>query len=148
MKNSAAVFPAGRPYGDCSSRLSVSSRLGAVAALIIFTAAVLSAQAKPKEPSVNAGAGSCSASFLVQGHHKKPIYAATIKLRFHYGLFGLHKASLEAFTDVNGRVRFEGLPRQPKSGAYVFQISHGNYQKSITDDPMETCQAKYTVALP
>ena len=148
MKNSAADFSAERPYRYRSSRLPVSARLGAVAAFIVITAAVLSAQAKPKGPSVNAGAGSCSASFLVRGPHEKPLYGARIKLHFHYGLFGLHKTSLEAFTGVNGRVRFEGLPRQPKNGAYVFQISHGNHQKSITDDPMETCKAQYTVVLP
>lgn len=113
---------------------------------MLVAAATLSAQGKSKSPVVSADAGSCSAGFLVQGAHHKPLYGAKIVLNFHYGFLGLHKVSLEAYTDQAGRVRFEGLPRQPKS-AYVFQISHGSAHDSVTDDPLTSCQAQYTVAL-
>ena len=128
------------------SRTLISSSLGAVVILIMMMAAPLFAQGKSNEPTVSADAGSCSAGFLVQNRDHKPLYGAKIGLSFRYGLFGLHRTSLEAYTDATGRVRFEGLPRQPKDD-FVFEISHGDLQKTITDNPLATCKAQFTVNL-
>ena len=146
MKNSPACFSTECPDPRRLSRLSVFAPLGAVAVLVMVMTVVLSAQANPKEPTVSADAGSCSADFLIQGRDQKPLYGAEIGVKFHYGLFGLHKTSLEAYTGVDGKVRFEGLPRQPKN-AYIFRIRHGDLRKSITDDPLDTCKAQFTLVL-
>jgi hypothetical protein len=131
-----------------SSRLFARGAMFLPLAMIamLITAATLSAQTKSKVTIVSADAGSCSADFLVQGAGHKPLYGVKIDLKFRYGFLGLHRISLEAYTDQTGRVRFEGLPRQPKN-AYVFQISHGNAHDSVIDDPTSSCNAQYTVVL-
>ncbi len=154
MRNLPAAFSAESLYLHHSSRLRIASTLGAVAMLVMMTTVGLAAQAKPKETpkeptkevTISADAGSCSADFLVQDHDHKPLPGADIKVKFHYGLFNLRRMSLEAMTGAGGRVRFEGLPRQPRN-AFAFHVSHGDLRKTITDDPMETCQAQYTVVL-
>lgn len=154
MRISTAGSPAeaARLHPHRSSRFSVSVSLGAFALLAMIMTLGLSAhakpaQAKPKEPTVNAGAGSCSADFLIQGRDHKPLYGAQINVKFQYGLFGLHKVSLGATTGVAGTARFKGLPRQPRNNAYLFHIRHGDLHKKITDSPLDTCQAQFTVVL-
>jgi hypothetical protein len=126
-------------------RAGLLSGFGAVVCLL--AASHLSAQQKPKVPTVDAGAGSCSADFVVQDGNHKPLYNAKIDITFRYGFLNLHKVSLEAFTDSNGRARFEGLPNAPKN-PLAFDIRYGDRQKTQTDNPLNTCKASYDVVLP
>lgn len=121
--------------------------LGFGAALCLLAVSHLFAQEKPKIPTVDAGVGSCSADFVVRDGNHKPLYSAKIDLNFRYGLFNLHKVSLEAFTDSSGRARFAGLPNAPKS-PLAFSVRYGDRQKTITDDPLNNCKASYDVVLP
>lgn len=106
----------------------------------------LSAQGKSKIPSVNAGVGACTANFVVQNSKLKPLYDAKVALTFRYGFLNLHKASLEVFTDSEGRARFAGLPNQSKK-PLAFTVRNGDRQKTLTDDPLTTCKASYHVVL-
>ncbi len=119
--------------------------LGATACLLASVAA--GAQAKPAAPTVSAGVGSCSAAFTVVNGNHKPIYDAQIDLTFHYGFWNLHKTTLEAFTDSNGKARFEGLPRAPKK-PLVFRIRYRDRRKSVTVNPLDECKTKRRVVLP
>jgi hypothetical protein len=116
-------------------------------AVCFLSAAHLAAQGKPKVPTVDAGVGSCSADFVVRDGNHKPLYNASIDLNFRYGLFNLHKVSLQAFTDSNGQARFEGLPNAPKN-PLAFDVRYGDRQKTQTDNPLYTCKAGYDVVLP
>ena len=117
------------------------------AAVCLLAASQLCAQGKPKVPTVDAGAGPCSADFVIQDGNHKPLYSAKIDLTFRYGFLNLHKVSLEAFTDSNGRARFEGLPDESKK-PLAFAVRYGDRQKTVTDDPLATCKASYGVVLP
>ncbi|MDE3135009.1 MAG: hypothetical protein KGL59_00405 [Acidobacteriota bacterium] len=116
-------------------------------AVLSLAAGQLYAQGKPKIPTVDAGVGSCSADFVVRDGNNKPLYNASIDLTFRYGLFNLHKVSLEAFTDSNGRAHFKGLPDAPKN-PLAFDVRYGDRQKTQTDNPLYTCKASYDVVLP
>jgi hypothetical protein len=143
MQEPNSRFSASQQPGRRRARLLTI--FGAAACLLV--AGQLRAQGKPKTPTVNAGVGSCSADFVVQNGEHKPLYNAKIEITFRYGFLNLHKVSLEAFTDSNGRARFEGLPNQSKK-PLVFEIHYGDRQKSLTDDPLATCKADYSVVLP
>jgi hypothetical protein len=121
--------------------------LGCGAALCLLAASNLFAQQKPKIPTVDAGVGSCSADFVVRDGNHKPLYSAKIDLNFRYGVFNLHKVSLEAFTDSSGRARFAGLPNAPKN-PLAFSVRYGDRQKTVSDDPLNNCNASYDVVLP
>jgi hypothetical protein len=133
--------------GQRRNRARVSPRAGLGAAVFLLAASQLFAQQKPKAPTVDAGVGSCSADFVVQDGNRKPLYNAKIDLNFRYGFLNLHKVSLEAFTDSNGRARFEGLPNAPKN-PLAFDIRYGDRRKTETDNPLDTCKAGYDVVLP
>jgi hypothetical protein len=123
------------------------ARAGLAAAACLLASVAAGAQAKPAAPTVSAGAGSCSAAFTVVNGNQKPIYDAQIDLTFHYGFFNLHKTTLEAFTDSNGRARFEGLPRAPKK-PLVFRIRYGDRHRSVKVNPLDQCKTKRRVVLP
>jgi hypothetical protein len=130
-----------------SNRPRASLLLVFGAAACFLFAGHLHAQGKPKVPTVDAGVGSCSADFVVKDGNNKPLYNASIALNFKYGLFNLHKVSLQAFTDSDGRARFEGLPNAPKN-PLAFDIRYGDRQKTQTDNPLLSCKASYDVVLP
>ena len=143
MRNLLWKLCAQRPGGHCRSLFFGGMGMAAC----LFASTVLLAQGKPKVPTVSAGAGSCSAGFVVQDGNHKPIYNAKIDLTFRYGFWSLHKATLEAYTDSNGEARFEGLPRQQEK-PFAFEVRYGDRQKTVTDSPLTTCKAHYTVVLP
>jgi hypothetical protein len=133
---------ANRIAGPCRAALASLALFGC-----LFVAVDLSAQGKPKTPSVSADVGTCSAGFVVQNGQRKPLYDAKVSLTFRYGFLNLHKASLEAFTDSEGRARFDGLPNESKK-PLAFVVRYGDRQKTLTDDPLTTCKATYHVVLP
>ena len=128
-----------------NARRCALAGLSAAACLLVSVAA--GAQAKPSAPTVSAGVGSCSADFTVENGNHKPIYDAKIDLTFQYGFWGLHKTTLEAYTDSNGEAKFKGLPRAPKK-PFVFRISYSHRRKSVEVNPLEECKTKRTVLLP
>jgi hypothetical protein len=134
-----------------TGKLAGSCRRGSgcvlVAGVCLLAAISLFARQTPKIPTVNADVGGCTADFVVQNGNHKPIYNAKVSVTFRYGLFHLHKVSLEAFTDSDGRARFEGLPDAPKK-PLDFPIRYGDRQKTVTDNPGNVCNENFTVVLP
>jgi hypothetical protein len=122
-------------------------RFTAAIALCFFAQTIPVTVRQPEVPTVNAGVGSCSATFTVNDANRKPIYNAKIDVTFRYGLFNAHKVSLEAFTNVNGEARFEGIPNVVKR-PLEFQVQFGDRQKTVVDDPATNCAANFTVVLP
>lgn len=120
------------------------------AALVIFLGARPAFSAPPQVPPVpvvNAGLGPCSADFTVKDGENKPIYGATISVNFRYGFLNLHKESLEAYTNPDGKARFEGFPNYVKNNL-AFRLHYRGRQKTVLDDPSVTCQAVEPVILP
>lgn len=124
--------------------------LTGAAALLAFIAALPGFSAPPQTPPVpvvSAGLGPCSADFTVKNGQNKPIYGATISVTFRYGFLNLHKESLEAPTNSDGKARFEGLPNFVKNNL-AFRLHYQGRQKTVLDDPSVTCKAVEDVVLP
>lgn len=134
----------GGPYKTKTYRRIVFI-LGMTACLLL--AESVFAQKAPGVPTVNADVGGCTADFTVQNGNHKPLYDAKVSVTFRYGFLNLHKASLEAFTNSNGKARFEGLPDAPKK-ALEFRILYGDRQKTVSDNPGNVCNEDFTVVLP
>ena len=120
------------------------------AVLLVFIAERPGFSAPPQAPPVpvvNAGLGPCSADFTVKDGENKPIYGATISVNFRYGFLNLHKESLEAYTNSDGKARFAGFPNYVKNDL-AFRLHYHGRQKTVLDDPSVTCQAVEIVVLP
>lgn len=113
----------------------------------LLAASVLFGQGTPKVPTVNANVGGCTADFLVRNGQHKPLYNAKVSVNFRYGFLGMHKMSLEAFTNSQGKARFDGLPDAPKN-PLAFRIECGNQHESVADNPGNVCNASFRVTFP
>ena len=101
---------------------------------------------QPKVATVDAGIGSCKASFSVKDGAGKPIYNSKISVLIKYGFMNLRQTDLEAYTNVEGQARFTGLPNLSKK-PLEFNVSSGTVSKTVTDDPVEKCDAVFDVTL-
>lgn len=101
---------------------------------------------QPKITTVDAGIGSCKADFTVKDGSGKPIYNSKIDVYIRYGFMNMRQTSLEAYTNVDGRARFTGLPNFPKK-PLEFDILSGTVSKTVTDDPTANCNAVFNVTL-
>ncbi len=77
----------------------------------------------------------------------KPAPAADVKVHIEYGFGGFHRLDLEAGTNVDGKVRFTGLPAKVKRPPLEFRASKDQLAGVATFDPQAECQAKHDVAL-
>lgn len=126
-------------------RRGILFSLGAGACL--FAATALLAQNAPKIPTVNANVGGCTADFIVMNGNHKPLYSARVDVKFRYGLFGMHKISLTAYTNSKGEARFEGLPDAPKK-PLAFRIHYDGQHKTVADNPGDVCNEEFRVTFP
>ncbi|HKQ86602.1 MAG TPA: hypothetical protein VJS43_07530 [Candidatus Acidoferrales bacterium] len=101
---------------------------------------------QPKIATVDAGIGSCKANFLVKDGAGKPIYNSKISVLIKYGFMNMRQTDLEAYTNVEGQARFTGLPNFSKK-PLEFNVSSGTVSKTVTDDPVEKCDAEFDVTL-
>lgn len=95
---------------------------------------------------VNAGAGPCTADFVVSDPSGKGIYAATIDIQIRYGFGGFHRVGATVKTNYQGKARVEGLPNKIKNTA-EFKVSSGDQSKSLPFDPLADCHPHLDVAL-
>src|SRR5882724_1404166 len=72
-----------------------------------------------KVPVIDGAAGSCSLDLTVTAD-SKPVYAAVVKVHIAYGFGGLHKLDLEASTNVDGKVKFVGIPARVRRQTLEF----------------------------
>jgi len=102
--------------------------------------------AAEKVPVIDGAAGSCSMDLTITADDK-PVYAATVKVHIAYGFGGLHKLDLEASTNVNGKVKFTGIPAKVRRSTLEFDATKDQLAGILTYDPASECHATHTIAL-
>jgi len=95
---------------------------------------------------ISADLGTCSVLIAVTGIDSKPIYGAKINTRIQYGLFGVKKLDLEAFTGSDGQVKITNLPELLKKPMYI-HISKGEKEEIVEFKPDVRCHATFDVQL-
>ena len=99
-----------------------------------------------KVPVIDGAAGSCSLDLTVTSEGK-PVYAAKVKVHIAYGFGGFRKLDLEASTNVDGKVKFTGVPSKVRLQTLEFRASKDQMSGSLSYDPGTECQAKRELAL-
>jgi hypothetical protein len=121
-------------------------------ALLVVTGTALlhaaeDAQVDPHSvPVVNGGIGPCSVGFTVRDSAGSPIYNAKIKVHIAYGFLGVHKLDLEVGTNIDGKARFDGLPRKARETLH-FKASKGDQVGGAFYDPAKSCKAEHSIVL-
>jgi hypothetical protein len=98
-------------------------------------------------PVMDGGAGSCSCELTIMMPDGKPAAAADVKVHIAYGFGGFHRLDLEAGANVDGKVRFTGLPSRVKRPPLEFRASKDQWMGMATFDPLTECQAKREIML-
>ncbi|HEY6183023.1 MAG TPA: hypothetical protein VIW67_12305 [Terriglobales bacterium] len=106
----------------------------------------MSASDAHKVPVIDGAAGSCSVDLTVTAD-SKPVYAAKVKVHIAYGFGGLHKLDLEASTNVDGKVKFTGIPAKVRRSSLEFEAAKDQLSGTLIYDPSTECQAKHDIAL-
>lgn len=105
-----------------------------------------SAADTPTQAEISADLGSCSALITVTDINLKPIYGAKITTSIRYGLMGVKKLDLEAFTGANGQVKITNLPELLKKPMYIY-INKDDKQEIVEFKPDFHCHATFNVLL-
>jgi hypothetical protein len=103
-----------------------------------------STAAPPSE--ISADLGTCSALIDVFGADSKPVYAAKVTTRIRYGLMGVKKLDLEAFTGADGQLKITSLPEILKKPMYIY-VSKDGKQEMVEFRPDLRCHATFNVQL-
>ena len=106
-----------------------------------------SAASAQKVPTMDGGAGPCSLELTVLTAEGKPVYAATVNVHISYGFAGIRRLDLEAGTNVDGKVKFTGLPSRVHRPPLEVHAMKDELTGMATDDPASECQAKHDIAL-
>jgi hypothetical protein len=120
-----------------------------VSSLLVYCSLSGSAQSTagvvaPSE--ISADLGTCSALITVTGIDSKPIYGAKMNTRIQYGLLGVKRLDLEAFTDADGQVKITNLPEALKKPMYI-HITKGEKEEIVQFKPNVRCRATFNVQL-
>ena len=99
-----------------------------------------------KVPVIDGAAGSCSLDLIVTAD-SKPVYAAKVKVHIAYGFGGFRKLDLEASTNVDGKVRFTGIPSKVRLQSLEFRATKDDLSGSFAYDPASECKAKHDLVL-
>jgi hypothetical protein len=95
---------------------------------------------------ISADLGTCSALITVTGIDLKPTYGAKITTRVRYGLLGVKKLDLEAYTGVDGQLKITNLPEALKKPMYIY-INKEDKQEIVEFKPDVHCRATFNVQL-
>jgi hypothetical protein len=95
---------------------------------------------------ISADLGTCSALITVTGIDAKPVSFAKINTRVQYGLLGVKKLDLEAFTGTDGQVKITNLPEVLKKPMSI-HISKGEKEEIVEFKPSVRCHATFNVQL-
>jgi hypothetical protein len=82
----------------------------------------------------------------VTGIDLKPTYGAKITTRVRYGLLGVKKLDLEAYTGVDGQLKITKLPEALKKPMYIY-INKEDKQEIVEFKPDVHCHATFNVQL-
>jgi hypothetical protein len=98
---------------------------------------------------IDGAIGPCSLELTVTTADGKPAAAASVKVHIAYGFGGFHKLDLEAGANVDGKVKFIGLPSRVRRPPLEFHASREKEQLAgdATFDPATECHAKRDIAL-
>jgi hypothetical protein len=112
------------------------------------------AQSNPTPPAqpvpvIDGGLGRCSLELSITTADGKPAAAANVKVHIAYGFGGFHKLDLEAGANVDGKVKFSGLPSSVRRPPLEFHASSekGQWVGDATFDPATECHARRDVTL-
>jgi len=100
-----------------------------------------------KVPVIDGGAGPCSLELHVTTVEGKPSYAVTIKVHISYGFAGTRRLDLQAATNIDGKVKFAGIPAKVKRPPLQFQAAKDNLTGTVEYDPASECQAQHDLVL-
>jgi hypothetical protein len=117
--------------------------------LAVFSPRLGSAQSAPDATApaeISADLGNCSALITVTGIDSKPVYGAKVTTRVRYGLLGVKKLDLEAYTGVNGQLKITNLPLTMKKPMYIY-IDKEDKQEIVEFKPAVHCRATFNVQL-
>jgi hypothetical protein len=117
--------------------------------LSVFVLLAGRAQAQTPVPppnEISADLGSCSAEITVLTPDQKPVYAAKMQARIQYGLMGVKRLDLEAYTDAQGHLKITKLPEVLKKPLYI-HLQKDDKEQIVTFRPETNCQAKLKVVL-
>jgi hypothetical protein len=114
---------------------------------LVSPAALRGADDAHKIPVMDGGLGTCSLELTVNGTDSKPVYDAKVKVHIAYGFGGFHKLDLEAGTNVDGKVKFTGLPDRVRRPPLEFHAAKDDTQGMATYDPASECQGKHDITL-
>jgi hypothetical protein len=95
---------------------------------------------------ISADLGACSALIAVTGADSKPLYAAKVNSRIRYGVLGVKRLDLEAFTGADGQLKITNLPETLKKPMYIY-ISKDSKQEMVEFRPDLRCHATFNVQL-
>jgi hypothetical protein len=107
------------------------------------------AQSTPSPPApseISADLGPCSALIIVTDSDSKPIYGAKVTTRIQYGLLGVKKLDLEAYSSADGRIKITNLPETLKKPMYI-HIAKDDKQETEVFKPELQCRATFKVQL-
>ncbi len=105
-----------------------------------------SVSAAQKVPVIDGGAGPCSLELTVTAD-SKPVYAAAVKVHIAYGFAGMRRLDLEASTNIDGKVKFIGLPSRVRRPPLEFQAAKDQLVGTANYDPDSECQAKHDIVM-
>ena len=110
------------------------------------TAITPDSTAAHKVPVIDGAAGSCSLDLTVNADGQ-PVYAAIVKVHIKYGFGGFHRLDLQASTNIDGKVKFTGIPTKIQRPPLEFDVSKDQLTATVNYDPTTECQASKSVAL-
>ena len=121
--------------------------IAAILLVIITTQAQQPAQPRQADdvPVIDGGVGPCALDLTVTDAEGKPVYAANVKVHITYGFAGIRKLDLEAGTNAQGRVKFQGLPSKVHNPPLEFNATKDKLTGIATYDPAAECQAKHDI---
>lgn len=100
----------------------------------------------PIPGEISADLGACSAVITVTGSDSKPVYAAKVTARIQYGMFGIKRLDLEAYTGSDGRLTMKGMPGSLKKPVFI-HIAKDGKEDSVEFEPDIRCHATFDVQL-
>lgn len=96
---------------------------------------------------IDGGLGPCYVEFQVKDGNGKPVFAAKVNVHIAYGFMGIRKMDLEAQTNVNGKLKFTGLPAKVHNPPLEFKASKDQLSGLATYNPASECQASHDIVL-
>ncbi|HEY3705648.1 MAG TPA: hypothetical protein VGL22_11340 [Terracidiphilus sp.] len=104
------------------------------------------AQTEAPPAEISADLGPCSALIAVTDAGAKPVYGAKVSARVQYGMMGVKKLDLEAFTGADGKLKITRLPDTLKK-PLIIHIDKDGKADQVEFKPGVQCHATFDVQL-